>query len=93
MYCKKKIFADKLFNAVGDFAIPRILIFAADAGTQLSSFIVLLSYTCISYSNSDWIQLFSRTGCQLQKKKKKKKKKKAKIVGPPGEKKHSFYST
>ena len=43
---KQDISADTLFSRLGDFAVPRILIFA-DAGTEHSSFIVLLSH--ISY--------------------------------------------
>ena len=39
---KQDISADTLFSLLGDFAVPRILIFA-DAGTEHSSFIVLLS--------------------------------------------------
>ena len=37
-----EISADMLFSRLGDFAVSRILIFA-DAGTEHSSFIVLLS--------------------------------------------------
>ena len=40
---KQDISADTLFSRLGDFAVPRILIFA-DAGTEHSSFIVLLLY-------------------------------------------------
>ena len=43
---KQDISADTLFPRLGDFAVPRILIFA-DAGTEHSCFIVLLSH--ISY--------------------------------------------
>ena len=40
---EQDISADTLFSRLGDFAEPRILIFA-DAGTEHSSFIVLLLY-------------------------------------------------
>ena len=43
---EQDISADTLFPRFGDFTVPRILIFA-DAGTEHSSFIVLLSH--ISY--------------------------------------------
>ena len=52
---KQDISADTLFPRLGDFAVPRILIFA-DAGTEHSSFIVLLSHISYFY----WIIRKSR---------------------------------
>jgi len=45
---KQAFSVDMFFPRLGDFAVPRILIFA-DAGTEHSSFIVLLSHISYSY--------------------------------------------
>ena len=54
---KQNISADMLFLRLGDFTVERIFIFA-DAGTEHSSFIVLLSYISIeigSFIFADWM--------------------------------------
>ena len=60
---EQDISADTLFPRLGDFAVPRILIFA-DAGTEHYFYCFTVTYFLFLLNRG---HLFSRIGCQPRK--------------------------